>query len=259
MHIIFLGDIVGKPGRKTVKKILPELREYYNADLVIANGENAAGGRGITPAVLSELLTLNIDVITTGNHIWDRKEIMSIINEQARLLRPANMSPHSPGKGVAIVPCGDHLIGIMNLVGRIFMSPADCPFQVAIREIDLLQKITPTIILDFHAEATSEKLAMLWFLKDKVSAIIGTHTHVQTADERICGKTAYISDVGMVGPYNSVLGLEPESVLEKFLKGMPSDWRLATGECILNGIYLQIDPSNGKTLQIERIVKRYNI
>ena len=128
MHIIFLGDIVGKPGRKTVKKILPELREYYNADLVIANGENAAGGRGITPAVLSELLTLNIDVITTGNHIWDRKEIMSIINEQARLLRPANMSPHSPGKGVAIVPYGDNLIIIMILVGRIFMSPADCPF-----------------------------------------------------------------------------------------------------------------------------------
>ncbi|RJX24673.1 MAG: TIGR00282 family metallophosphoesterase [Dethiobacter sp.] len=260
MHILFLGDIVGSPGRKVVKNFLPELREIYKIDLVIANGENAAGGRGITPPVMNELFNSKVDIITTGNHIWDRKEILGVINEETRLIRPANMSLHAPGKGVALVPCGDYFIGVLNIMGRIFMPPVDCPFQVAAREIALLQKVTPNIIVDFHAEATSEKLAMGWFLKKKVSAIIGTHTHIQTADERIyMGKTAYISDAGMVGPYNSILGLDPDLVLDRFLKGLPINWQLASGECILNGIYLHINPLNGKALEIKRIVKKYNI
>lgn len=259
MNILFLGDIVGSPGREAVKKLLPELKEHFKIDLVIANGENAAGGKGLTPSVMEELFRNEIDIITSGNHIWDRKEILEVIDKEERLLRPANMSRNIPGKGSVLVKCGDYLIGILNLMGRIFMSPVDCPFQTAAREVARLQKSTSNIIVDFHAEATSEKLAMGWFLKDKVSAVIGTHTHVQTADERIyAGRTAYISDVGMVGPFNSILGLDPDLILEKFLTGLPVKWKVAEGECVLNGVYLQIDPSEGNTLHIERIAKRYN-
>ncbi len=259
MNILFLGDIVGSPGREAVKKLLPELKEKYKIDLVIANGENGAGGKGLTPSVMEELFNCGIDVITSGNHIWDRKEIFEIIDKEERLLRPANMSPNVPGKGSLLLRCGVNLVGILNLQGRIFMPPIDCPFQTAAREIALLQRNTPNIIVDFHAEATSEKLAMGWFLKDRVSAVLGTHTHVQTADERIyAGKTAYISDVGMVGPLNSILGLDPNLILEKFLTGLPVKWKLAEGECILNGVFLQLDPLKGKTLYIERIAKRFN-
>ncbi len=260
MHILFLGDIIGSPGRKVVTRLVPELRKTYKINLVIANGENSAGGKGITPPVLKELFDSKIDVVTSGNHIWDRKEVLKVIDKEPRLLRPANMSINAPGKGSAVIPCGEYSVGVLNLIGRIFMPPAECPFQAAAKEIAAIQKITPNIIVDFHAEATSEKIAMGWFLKSKVSAVIGTHTHVQTADERIYDeKAAYISDVGMVGPYNSILGLDPDLILEKFLTGLPVNWRIAAGECVLNGLYLHIDPANGKALQIKRIAKRYNI
>lgn len=260
MHILFLGDIIGAPGRKLVKKLLPKLKEYYKIDVVIANGENAAGGKGITPPVLKELFACQIDVITSGNHIWDRKEVFGIINEEPRLLRPANMSRQAPGKGVALISCGEHRLGIVNLIGRIFMPPAECPFQTALQEINRIKKITPNIIVDFHAEATSEKIALGWFLKDKVSAVIGTHTHVQTADERIYPEqAAYISDAGMIGPYNSILGLDPALIIKRFLTGLPVSWKLAAGACILNGVYLHINPANGKALQIKRIAEHDNI
>lgn len=257
MNILFLGDIVGCPGRKIVKNLLPQLIEFYEIDLVIANGENAAGGKGITLPILKELFKDGIDVVTTGNHVWERREILKFINEEKRLLRPANMSASAPGKGSTVIQCGNHFVGILNLIGRIFMSPAECPFLVAAKEVALLQKVTPNIIVDFHAEATSEKIAMGWFLKGKVSAVLGTHTHVQTADEKIYDEgTAYISDAGMVGPYNSVLGLDPDLVLDRFLTGLPTKWRLADGEGLLNGIYLQIDSQSGKALRIERIAQR---
>ncbi|NMB35383.1 MAG: TIGR00282 family metallophosphoesterase, partial [Firmicutes bacterium] len=240
MNILFLGDIVGRPGRNTVAALLPGLIKRYNADLIIANGENAAGGKGITPPILKELYENSIDVVTTGNHVWGRREIIKVIDKEERLLRPANMAAGAPGKGTTIVQCGDHSVGVLNLIGRVFMPPADCPFQTAAQKIPLLQKVTPNIIVDFHAEATSEKIAMGRFLKGRVSAVFGTHTHVQTADEKIYDEgTAYITDAGMTGPYHSVIGLDPELVLDGFLTGLPTRWRLAAGEGLLNGIYLQ--------------------
>lgn len=260
MNILFLGDIVGRPGRKVVDVLLPQLIESYEINLVIANGENTAGGKGITKPILKELFENNIAVVTTGNHVWERKEILQFIDEEIRLLRPANMSVRAPGRGATVVQCGAHSVGVLNLIGRIFMPPAECPFQTAAKEVALLQKITPNIIVDFHAEATSEKIAMGWFLKGKVSAVIGTHTHVQTADERIYDEgTAYLSDAGMVGPYNSVLGLDPDLIVERFLTGLPTPWRLAGGEGLLNGVYLQVDPQSGRALKIEKIAQRCEI
>ena len=260
MNILFLGDIVGRPGRDTIAALLPGLIEHYDSDLVIANGENAAGGKGITPPILKELYRYSIDVVTTGNHVWGRREIIKVIDKEERLLRPANMAAQAPGKGTTVIRCGDYSVGVLNLIGRVFMPPAECPFQMAAEKVPLLQKETPNIIVDFHAEATSEMIAMGRFLKGEVSAVFGTHTHVQTADEKIYDEgTAYITDVGMTGPYHSVIGLDPTLVLDGFLTGLPAKWRLASGEGLLNGIFLQIDPQSGKALKIERIAKRWDI
>lgn len=260
MRILFMGDIVGKPGRKTVKQALLPLIQENNIDLVIANGENAAGGKGITPEVMEELFSLKIDILTSGNHIYDNKEVLKVIDSEKRLVRPANFPAEAPGKGATIVKAGEHLVGIINLAGRVFMPPVDCPFQQAEQEVALLERITPIIIVDFHAEATSEKLAMGWLLKDRVSAVIGTHTHVQTADDRIIPpRAAYISDVGMVGPYNSVLGLNPDMVLQQFLQGLPLKTELARGECVMSAVLLNISPADGKAIEIQRIFNKIYI
>lgn len=256
LNILFLGDIVGKPGRQAVRSLLPELKKDLFLDMVIANGENASGGVGITPEIAYELLDYGVDVITTGNHIWDKKEIFQIIQEEERLLRPANLPPFVPGKGSGIYESGGYLVAVLNIMGRVFMPPCDPPFQVAEKEISLLEKITPNIIVDFHAEATSEKLALGWFLKARVSAVVGTHTHVQTADERIYPeKAAYISDVGMIGPFQSVLGLDPDTALDHFWKGLPISFRLAKGEVVFNALLINIDPLTGRALKIERIFR----
>ena len=258
LNILFIGDIFGRPGRKLVRKLLPELKECYNIHLTIANGENAAGGLGLTADVMRELFAMGIDVLTSGNHIWDKKDILGLIGDEKRLLRPANFPPGVPGKGAGLFQAGELPVGILNLAGRVFMPPqCDCPFQTAVREVEALLQKTPIIVVDFHAEATSEKLAMGWLLRDKVTAVIGTHTHVQTADERIYPeKAAYISDAGMAGPYNSILGLDPEEALRRFQTGLPIKWKIADGECMLCAVAVSAEPETGKATNIERIAIR---
>lgn len=259
LKILFLGDIVGRPGRETVQSFLPKMKEDQKIDMVIANGENIAGGFGITPALMYELFSAGIDVFTSGNHIWNKKEIFDVISSEERLLRPANYPPGVPGRGAGTYQFGNFRVAVINLLGRVFISsPCDCPFLTALREVENVRRETPNIIVDFHAEATSEKLAMGWLLRDKVSAVIGTHTHVQTADERIYPeKAAYISDAGMVGPYNSVLGLDPDKALRKLIYGLPSNLDLAPGKVIFNGVLLELDPDSGKALKINRVSHIY--
>ncbi len=255
MKILFLGDIMGRPGRKAVQRLLPGMKEELKIDMVIANGENIAGGFGITPPLMYELFTAGIDVLTSGNHIWDKKEIFNVISSEERLIRPANFPSGVPGRGAGIYKIGDFQVTVINLLGRVYVpSPCDCPFTVALREVENALGKAPNIIVDFHAEATSEKLAMGWLLRDKVSAVIGTHTHVQTADERIYPqKAAYITDAGMVGPYYSVLGLDPERALRKLIHGLPASPELAPGKVVFNGVLLKLDPHSGKALEFSRI------
>jgi len=255
LNVLFLGDIFGRPGRKLVGKRLPGLKEQYKIDLTIANGENAAGGMGLNAAVMQELFASGIDLLTSGNHIWDKKEMVEVIRGESRLLRPANFPPGAPGKGAGIFEMRGRTVGLLNLAGRLFMPPScDCPFLTAEREIEILLEKTPIVIVDFHAEATSEKLALGWLLRDKASAVIGTHTHVQTADERLLpGKAAYISDAGMVGPYDSILGLDPTEILWKFKTGLPMKWKIASGACMLCGVVVTVDEKTGQALEIKRL------
>lgn len=255
MRILFLGDIIGETGRKIVARRLDNIIDEYRINLVIANGENAAGGFGITPKIADDLLSLGINVLTSGNHIWDKKEIQPYIEHEKRLLRPANYPEGVPGFGEATVftNSGDRLV-ILNLIGRVFMGNYDCPFRYFKREIARLKAISKTIIVDFHAEATSEKIAFAWIADGEVSAIIGTHTHVQTADEQILPKgTAYITDAGMTGSTNSVIGMEKDTVIEKFLTQMPRRFEVAKGHHILSGVVVDIDEATGKAVSIERI------
>lgn len=251
--VLFLGDIIGRPGRKAVDKCLPSLVQKYSPSLIIANGENTAGGIGITEKVGQELLT-QIDVLTSGNHIWDKREALSYLEGEPRLLRPANFPSLNPGKGTYIFEDKDHRkAGILNLQGRVFMEPIDCPFQVAKREIQKLQAVTPVIIVDFHAEATSEKQALGWYLDGKASAVIGTHTHVLTADEKILPQgTAYITDVGMVGGYNSVIGINKEQALNRFLTSRPQRFEPEKEGFIFTAVFIEVDPQNGKALTIQK-------
>jgi metallophosphoesterase (TIGR00282 family) len=258
--ILFIGDIYGQPGRRIVKEQLPALVEEYAPDLVLANGENAAAGFGITPPLVEELLGLGIAVLTSGNHIWDKKEILPYLAEHAdgRLLRPANYPGDSPGHGIylgktrAKVP-----YAVMNLQGRVFMPAIDCPF----RTTDLLlERIPPEVkirILDFHAEATSEKIALGWYLDGRVTAVVGTHTHVPTADERVLpGGTAYITDLGMSGPYDSVIGVEKRSVIEKFLTQIPVRFDVAKGDVRLSAVLIEADAGDGRARSIQRLMRR---
>lgn len=257
MNIMMIGDICGRPGRYAAAQCIPLLKQEYHVDLIIANGENSAGGVGITSSVLEELLKMNIDMITTGNHIWDKKEVFNFIDQDHPLVRPANYPPGTPGKGYHILQIKDRKIGIINLAGRTFMPPMDCPFRVADQILSEIKDICDIIIIDFHAEATSEKLALAWYLDGKVSCIAGTHTHIQTADERILPQgTAYISDLGMVGSWNSILGMDKEPVIKKFLTGLPAKFNVAADhDAIFCAIILQIDMDSNKVNHIIRIQK----
>lgn len=254
MKILFVADLVGQPGREAVSKILPKLKNQEQLDLILANGENAAGGMGITSRIAHELFDLGVNLITLGNHTWDKKEIMDVIDEET-IIRPANFPPGVPGRGAALINTEKGLrVGILNLVGRVFMAPNDCPFRAAEKLVSQLKTETNIIIVDMHAEATSEKVAMGWYLDGKVSAVIGTHTHVQTADERILPEgTAYITDVGMTGPHDSVIGIKKEIILQKFLFQMPVRFEVASGNVLFNGVLLEIEEETGKAISIKRL------
>lgn len=255
LNVFMIGDIVGRPGRSAVTSLINKYRKRFNLDLIIANGENAAGGNGITSDIVQELFNNNIDIITMGNHTWDKREILEFIDHEPNLIRPANYPLGTPGKGSVVVKLSDNLkVGVINLSGRVFLSPLDCPFRVAEEIVAKMKRETPIIIIDFHAEATSEKIAFGWFMDGKVSAVIGTHTHVQTADERILPQgTGYITDVGMTGPRDSVLGVKTELVIDKFLSQMPVRFEVAAGVAQLNGLLLSINEATGKTESIQRI------
>jgi len=255
MNILFVSDIVGSPGREMLKRHLPALRDEHSISLVVTNGENTAGGFGITPQTAGELLGTGVDVITSGNHIWDKKETAEYIARENRLIRPANYPPGTPGRGDALISSGGVKVGILNLMGRVFMANLDCPFRKAKEEVARLKDEGARIIIaDFHAEATSEKIALGRYLDGEVTAVLGTHTHVQTSDERIFpGGTAYITDVGMTGPYDSVLGVSMEKAIERFLTQMPQRFDTAKGPAILQAVMVSADPKTGRATGIERI------
>jgi len=255
MRVLVIGDVVGEPGRRAVERRLPKLVAQHNIDLVIANGENAAGGFGITPELAQDLFDWGIGVITTGNHAWDKKEIEDFIRREPRLLRPANYPQGVPGGGSIVVKTqrGERL-AVLHLMGRAFMPTLDCPFQTARREVARLRLETAAIIVDMHAEATSEKMAMGYFLDGEVSAVVGTHTHVQTADEQMLPKgTAYVTDIGMTGPVHSVIGVKKELVIEKFLTGMPRRFEVASGPAVFCAVLIELDGTLGKALSIQRL------
>lgn len=258
MRVLFIGDIVGKIGRMSIKSLLPLILNKYKVDLVLANGENAAGGFGITEKVATELFSFGIQVITSGNHIWDKKESIPYIGREDRIIRPANYPPGAPGIGSTIIKVRGKKIGIINLSGRVFMSNIDCPFRVGIVEIERIRKETNIILIDFHAEATSEKIAFAYYVDGKVSAVIGTHTHVQTADEKILpGGTAYITDVGMTGPSDSVIGIDKEQIIERFLLQMPKKFETAKGNGIFSAVVIEIAEDSGKATAIQRLMINY--
>jgi metallophosphoesterase (TIGR00282 family) len=256
MKILFIGDIVGEPGRRAVKILLPKLRERHALDFVIANGENSAGGSGITPKIAEELFGYGVDVITSGDHLWDQKEVMELLLNEKRFLRPLNYPADVPGRGGGIfeVTNSKFKIAVLNAQGRTFMPPLENPFLLALEEVKRLRKQTKIIFVDFHAEATSEKIAFARMLDGQISAVIGTHTHVQTADEQIFpGGTAYLTDAGFTGPHESVLGREIEPVLKKFLTGMPQRFEVAKNRVMLHGAAVEIDDTSGKAIKIQRV------
>jgi hypothetical protein len=255
MKILFIGDIVGKPGRELVRKGLRGLVEHYGVDLVIANAENSAAGFGITRDIGDTILEYGVDVMTSGNHIWDKKEAIEYIATEPRLLRPANYPAGVPGRGAYVAQTGDgRSVGVVNVMGRVFMLSIDDPFAVVLREIEAIRHRARVIVVDFHAEATSEKMAMGWHLDGKVTLVVGTHTHVQTADERILpGGTAYLTDAGMTGPHDAIIGMEREPALSRFLTGMPSRFEPATGNPRLNGVIVEADEKTGRATAVERI------
>ncbi|MGH9450120.1 MAG: TIGR00282 family metallophosphoesterase [Terriglobia bacterium] len=260
MRILFLGDIFGQPGRRIVKEKLPELVKEFGPDLVLANGENAAAGFGITPALADELLAMGIAVLTSGNHIWDKKEIIPYLNERAnqRLLRPANYPGKAPGYGLYVGKNSSAIpYAVLNLQGRVFMTSLECPFRAADALLGQVPAEVKIRIVDVHAEATSEKIAMGWYLDGRVTAVLGTHTHVPTADETILPKgAAYVTDLGMSGPYDSVIGVDKDLVIKKFLDQMPARFEVAKGDVRLCGVLIEADASTGRALSIERIVRR---
>jgi len=255
VKILFIGDIIGKPGRQALSRELDRLVDRHCIDLVIANGENAAGGFGLTTEVAKELFDIGVDCITSGNHIWDKKEQVALVLANPRIIRPANYPVGVAGRGSMVVTTpGGIRVGVLNLEGRIFMKNLECPFRTADAEIELLRQETQVIIVDFHAEATSEKAALGWYLDGRVSAVIGTHTHVQTADERILTQaTAYISDAGMTGSFDSVIGIGKEEAIRKFLTQLPVKFEIPKKDMRLNAVVVEVDEESGKALAIERI------
>jgi len=255
MKVLCIGDIMGEPGRRTVARAMPRLVAQRQIDIVIGNGENAAGGFGITPELAEELFDLGLSVITTGNHAWDKKEAVGYFAREPRLLRPANYPPGVPGQGGTIVEtAGGERLAVLQLMGRAYMPMIDCPFQSAKRELIGLKRETPAVIVEMHAEATSEKMAMGHYLDGDVTAVVGTHTHVQTADDQILPKgTAYITDIGMTGPLHSVIGVKKEMAIEKFLTGMPRRFEVASGPSVFCAVLLELDAHVGKAVAFERI------
>ncbi len=255
MRVLLVGDIVGKIGRMTLKFFLPNIINRYKIDAVIANGENSAGGFGITEKTALELFSYGVNVITTGNHVWDKKEALSYIAKESRILRPLNYPSGAPGSGSILFKLNDkRQIAVMCISGRVFMNTLECPFRAAEKETERLRELTDIIIIDFHAEATSEKIAFGYYMDGKVSAVIGTHTHVQTADETVLpGGTAYITDVGMTGPLNSVIGIQKEQIIERFLTHLPRKYDVAGGSGILSAVVFEVDDKNGKSVFIQRL------
>ena len=253
MRVLMVGDIIGKPGRRAVQQLLPGLRHEYGLELVIANGENAAGGLGITLDTAQELFDSGVDIITTGNHVWAQKEIIPYLESDLSILRPLNFPPGAPGRGCLLTARAL----VVNLMGRVFMDELDCPFRAMDRLLSEMTTATKVIIVDFHAEATSEKMAMGRYLDGRVSAVLGTHTHVGTIDACILPEgTAYVTDVGMVGPMDSVIGDDVESVIHRFLSGMPHRISVGKGKAILNAVLVEVDETSGKATNIERIQRK---
>lgn len=254
MNLLFIGDVVGRPGRRAVTQWLPALRRELEADLVVANGENSAGGFGITPQTFNELIAAGVDVVTGGNHIWHTREALALLDAEPRILRPANYPAGAPGRGAGVFAAGGARVGVLNLEGRVFMEPLLSPFECAREAVERLRAETRVILVDMHAEATSEKAALAWHLDGRVSAVVGTHTHVQTADERILpGGTAFITDAGMTGPRDSIIGMSRETVLQRFLTALPVRFEVAAGPVQLNGAFVQVDADTGRALAIRRV------
>lgn len=257
MKILFIGDVVGRCGRVCVGECVPELRRREAIDFVVANGENAAGGLGATPKVIAELLNKGVDAITLGNHTWRKKELAVALDKQERVVRPANYPPGVPGRGAALIEVANGCrVGLVNLIGRVYMDPTECPFAVGERLVDQLRAQTPVVLVDFHAEATSEKVAMGWHLDGRCTAVIGTHTHVQTADERVLPRgTAYITDAGMTGPLDSVIGVERQRVIKRFLTGMPTEFKVPNERPALCGVIVDVDERTGCARAIQRVMQ----
>jgi 2',3'-cyclic-nucleotide 2'-phosphodiesterase len=258
LNVLCIGDIFGEPGRKALAHFLPRLRAELEVDLVVANVENAAAGFGVTPALARGFLGGGIDVMTSGNHIWDRKEIIEYIVKENLLLRPANYPSGTPGVGSVVVKAGAHRVGVLNLQGRVFMNPIDCPFATADAELARLRAETSIIVVDMHGEATSEKQAMGWYLDGRVSAVVGSHSHVQTADERLLpGGTAFLTDLGITGPFDSVIGVDKELAIQRFRTGMPNRFEPAKGRVRVQGAVVRIDPESGRAIGIERVQREH--
>ena len=256
MKLLFVGDIVGRSGRDLVRRHVRALAAHYGAHLVIANGENAAGGAGITRENTLEILSAGVDVITSGNHVWDKRETLEFIGNEPRLIRPANYPEGTPGLGSCVKRAtNDVPVGVINVMGRVFMNAIDDPFRVVEREIDrVTQAGAQVIFVDFHAEATSEKIAFAWHLDGKVAAVVGTHTHVQTADERILpGGTAALTDVGMTGPHDGVIGMDRAGIIARFMTGLPTRFESATGDLRLHAVCISVDETTGRATAIERV------
>jgi len=249
-----VGDVYGEPGRAAIQTLLPRLRQEHAIDLAVVNVENAAGGFGITPPIAKTFLEQGVDVMTTGNHVWDKKEIVPHIVKENLLLRPANFPEGTPGVGYVTVKAGPHRVGVVNLMGRVFMNPIDCPFRKADEIMAQLRKETPIILVDMHAEATSETLAMGWYLAGRATAVVGTHRHVQTADERVLpGGTAYITDLGLTGPTDGVIGVDRQQVIQRFMTQMPIKFETAKGPAALHGVVITLDPETGRATSIQRL------
>jgi len=259
VRLLFIGDIVGEPGRRAIKGLVPGLVRKHKISCVVANAENAAGGSGITPPIARDLFRYGLDVITSGDHIWKRREIIEVLDSEQRILRPLNYPGEAPGSGSVVLEVDNGVkIAIVNLLGRTFMQPVECPFRTSRAEIDKIKKVTPNIFIDMHAEATSEKIAMGWYLDGLVTAVFGTHTHVQTADEKILPKgTAFITDVGMTGPFDSVIGRKKEQILTRFITQMPARFEMAENDIWINGAVVDFDEKTGKAHSIERIQKKW--
>jgi hypothetical protein len=258
-RILFLGDICAKPGREAVVQMLPGLRPEWQLDFVIANGENAAGGYGLTPEIAQELLRSGVDCLTTGDHFLDKKEIAKTLESENRLLRPLNYPDGVPGRGSWVYEASGWRIGVINLVGRVFLKPVDCPFQRVVPEIQRMRSQTNVILVDFHAEATAEKQALGWYLDGEVSAVLGTHTHVATADERVLPRaTAYVTDVGMCGALDSVLGMRRDQAIRRMILIAPLRLEPAHDNIQLCGVMVDVDDQTGRSLSIRRVARRYS-